>query len=262
MLNTNNNRGFAPFLLLLFLKNPDQNPTRIRFPSLPLEGEGIHIPLPLLICLPVNGLSPSQGLLSSSPPLSGLRPTPLLFPSGLPVHSLLPRCTSFRRASFGSRFGFALLTKNQRGRAHEGAAKPCPLTGIKPWAPSAPTTGGNGFNLSPLQGRDCLPASRSRRERCSSFLPQGRRAPHPLQSGWGFHDLSRGGLPTPAPAGLPDFHPPSLTFRAKPLHSTPSSARRRHPEPSYWPLGYPTPPRTQNVPEAVFCAFAAGSSRS
>lgn len=145
-----------------------------------------------MICLPVNGLSPSQGLLSA-------------------------RCRACAR---------------QRG----GTGSTCPS----------------------LQGRDCLPASRSRRERCSSFLPQGRRAPHPLQSGSGFHDLSRGGLPTPAPAGLPDFHPPALTFRANLFTLTPSSARRRHPEPSYWPLGYPTPPQNAKRPRGGFLRVCGG----
>jgi len=44
-----------------------------------------------MICIPVNGLSPSQGLQTGSPPLSGSRPTPPLFPFGLRVRPSLPK---------------------------------------------------------------------------------------------------------------------------------------------------------------------------
>ena len=147
--------------------------------------------------------------------MSGLRPTPLLFPSGLPVHSLWPGSTCV--APDLVRFPVRVRTAHQKpaGSGARGCSQALPPHGDQALGTlGADNGGGTGSTGPSLQGRDCLPASRSRRERCSSFLPQGRRAPRPLQSGSGFHDLSRGGLSTPAPAGLPDFHPPSLTFRA------------------------------------------------
>ena len=84
-----------------------------------------------MICRAVNGLSPSQGLQTGSPPLSGLRPTPLLFPlRGCRVRQGSPKTSGVGRSMV--------------------QAKPNPASGgNEPWAPSAPTTGGNGFPRHP-----------------------------------------------------------------------------------------------------------------
>lgn len=101
------------------------------------------------------------------------------FPPGSRFTLSGPAPHALRQTSFGSRFGFALLTKKQRGRAHESATKPSPPHG-EPALGTLGTDngGGTGSTCPSLQGRDCLSASRFRREHCFTQPPlSARRRP-------------------------------------------------------------------------------------
>ena len=113
-----------------------------------------------MICRAVNGLSPSQGLQTGSPPLSGLRPTPLVFPlRGCRVRHCSPKTSGVGRSMV--------------------PAKPHPAPGgNEPWAPSAPTTGGNGFPHHPsLTGGERAPSHPSATRGRSTAAHSQRAAP-------------------------------------------------------------------------------------
>jgi hypothetical protein len=186
-----------------------------------------------MICRAINGLSLSQGLQTGSPPLSGLRPTPPLFPFGLRARPGSPKTGGVGRSMV-------------RAEPH-----PAP-GGNEPRAPSAPTTGGNGFHASPpsregnerpLGNERALDRFRSKRE---APTPSRKEASigRPILAFSARQTIRR----TPS-IPIASEQPSNRRTRMRP-------ERAKRAQDALFPLiGVLTTPKKENVSQTCFCPF-------
>lgn len=207
---------------------------------------------------------PFTGLVFWFPPVVGLTPDPAAFslraPGSLSLARLHMRCAGPRSAP-----GSGLHCSPKTSGVGRTRVQPSlvPTRGARLGHSRHRQRGGTGSTYPSLQGRDCLSASRFRREHCSSLLPQGRRAARPPQSGSGVHNVPpRGGVPVPAPDGLSGFRPPAPRFSHKPLHANPSQRAQEAPRGRFVSSEVSRSLRIENASRGHFCAFGEGFGRS
>ncbi len=202
-------------------------------------------------------VKPFTGLAIWFPPVVGLAPDPAAFSLRAPGSLSLARFTFVP-------LSFVRLPVRVRSRSPKtsGVGRSIsPTESVPPESKAGRSSGEIGTDnggervqpLPPQGGRDCLSASRSKRECPSSLPPHGgvlfqAIRPPPASRRTGFHNGS------PHAVSSAPRSPPALL-----LPQSPARPRRMRSEPVFtlrWSL---YPPRRENVPEGIFAALTAGS---